>query len=182
MLKWQVRAAYVHLGRLKAARPLPLRTRPPGPMVLLQGPGLGSLDQGPQATEAAGPVPELPLSWYRLCDLLIAGEGGGDGVSEGEVRVGSGWRSYRGGGPAVSFIHPANERKRDAATFMLLADAAVRGHVPPAQAGKVDAVGDALLDWLGPPREEDFVFVVVGRCVPGTILNIKDTRPAHMLL
>ena len=62
-------------------------------------------------------------------------------------------------------MHPPNARKRDAAEWLAVLDRIEHGVVPPVQTGKVDWTG-GIADWMGPPRQEPFVFVVSGRNVP----------------
>lgn len=92
----------------------------------------------------------LALFWHRSLDHAI--------------KKGAG-RSYRGGDRRTFYVHPPNDRKRDVWEWFAVLDRIERGVIPQIQQGSVDWVGTAS-DWVGPPRTEEFVFVVSGRNVP----------------
>ena len=111
---------------------------------------------------AALPLPNsleagrLALSWHRSLDVAI------QGTSRGKPSAG---RSYRGGDHRTFYIHPPNERKRDAAAWFAVLDRIEHGVVPPAQQGEVEWTG-TVADWMLPRRPEPYVFIVSGRNVP----------------
>lgn len=92
----------------------------------------------------------LALYWHRSLDQAI--------------NMGAG-RSYRGGDRRTFYVHPPNDRKRNIGEWFAVLDRIERGVIPPIQQGSVDWVGTAS-DWMGPPRTEEFVFMVSGRNVP----------------
>lgn len=66
-------------------------------------------------------------------------------------------------------MHPSNARKRDLDPWFAVLDRIEHGVVPPVQVGKVEWTS-AIVDWMGPPRGEPFIFLVSGRNVlPGRI-------------
>ena len=92
----------------------------------------------------------LALPWNRALDRAVA-QGAG--------------RSLRGGGHRTFFVHPPNARKGDASQWLAVLDRIEHRVVPSVQEGQVDWTG-GLADWMGPARDEPFVFVVSGRNVP----------------
>ncbi|MGQ0615082.1 MAG: glycosyltransferase [Planctomycetaceae bacterium] len=102
----------------------------------------------PLPNTLAGGRPEL--SWHRSLDQV--------------VRAG-GARSYRGGDGGFFAIHPPNARKHDTFFWDIVVDAVERGYAPALQRGNPELVGE-LRDWIGPKRDEPFVFVICARNVP----------------
>ncbi len=92
----------------------------------------------------------LALYWHRSLDQAI--------------NMGAG-RSYRGGDRRTFYVHPPNDRKRDVWEWFTVLDRIEHGAIPHVQYGTVDWVGAASA-WMGPPRTEEFVFMVSGRNVP----------------
>ncbi len=92
----------------------------------------------------------LALPWHRALDLAIEAGAG---------------RSFRGGDRRTFHVHPRNARKNDIATWFAVLDRIEHGVVPRVQQGKPDWTG-SIVEWMGPPRREPFVFVVSGRNVP----------------
>ena len=148
----EVRACFMHLPRLLHALPLPSRTDS-DPTVL-------SRTRGPDGNDQA----DGPRAWYRLLDEAIR--------QRPDVL-----RSYRGPSSDAFFVHPLNSLKGGLeAPHMLILDCVERGHaLPGGQAGNVNAVlqgGRGLKEWLGPQRDEDYVFIVTGMGIPpGRILK-----------
>jgi hypothetical protein len=92
----------------------------------------------------------LKHSWHRALDARLR---------RGDLR------SYRGGDQRSFFIHPANSAKLDRGAWFAVLDRVEDGYVPPCQRDNVELVLD-LDAWLGPPRNEPFVFIACGRDVP----------------
>ncbi len=92
----------------------------------------------------------LALSWHRSLDVA--------------VQRGAG-HSCRGGDRRTFYVHPPNARKHDVADWFAVLDRIEQGVIPCIQKGRVEWTGTTA-DWMGPIRQEPFVFVVSGRNVP----------------
>ena len=92
----------------------------------------------------------LALPWHRSLDRAIEAGAG---------------RSFRGGDRRTFHVHPPNARKNDVAEWFAALDRIERGAVPRVQRGRPDWTG-GIAEWMGPSRQEPFVFVISGRNVP----------------
>jgi hypothetical protein len=100
------------------------------------------------------------LPWHRTLDRSVL-----RGVG----------RSYRGASPSTYYMHPPNEFKRSRDAWMLVLDAVERGRIPTEQLGMPELVGNPE-PWLGPERNEPFVFLICGRNVaPGRMWRCLDS-------
>ena len=159
----EVRACFLHLPRLLAARPLPWQAQVPAAAATTTK---GGTDAGRFCAGRGGAPPD---AWYRLLDAAI-------------LQRHPAIRSYRG--PAADgsyFVHPPNAIKGGRCEHALIFDSVERGpRVPERQAGSVDAAvlpgAEGLREWLGPRRGEDFIFVVVGMLVePGRVRRALES-------
>ncbi|MBU1239997.1 glycosyltransferase [Myxococcota bacterium] len=100
------------------------------------------------------------LAWHRSLDKHL---------------LSSKFKSYRGGDNSTFFIHPQNEWKKDPAVLSAIRDRVENGFVPEVQIGHVDLAG-SLNDWLGPKRDEPFIFLIMGTNVaPGRFRRCLDS-------
>ena len=96
----------------------------------------------------------LEFPWHRALDRAMAAGAG---------------RSWRGGDWRTFYVHPPNARKAETSEWFAVLDRLKHGFAPRAQTGKVEWTG-GMEDWIGPPRDEPFVFVVCRRNVePGRL-------------
>ncbi len=102
-------------------------------------------DQRPYPNELTNG--HLKLTWYRSVEKAQAERG---------------LISLRGGDPRTFYIHPPNDRKKDADQWFSVIDRAESGYVPDVQFERVDLSGGSD-DWSIPKRSEPFVFVICGR-------------------